>query len=478
MNHDMQIVGYAVAMAAAVAAVGVLIWRVRELLLSLHNRFLSACGSDLCFLPESQPNPRPAVNLPTAEAPGLVMANLCPGCEGTPVFPNNPCNVCGIKAPAGAALDGDRGFIPFSHGDREHIDELMREVEEHNGMRVPDQPPLGICADLPVPHAKDSHDACDMLAPNGTTSLEDLQADFHKAIGLCGEAHLMSVFCGEDAAHEGQHRFKGEIVFGWSPAQAKKCTCPPSMWCGSEINDSSCALTEEEHEQLNSRSAPSTVSLPPLYLGNHEHQFRCPTDEQQCDNECKASHVCVVCSKLRRDCPEFELTPLEIRERQLASARCCIGDLKALVRDSAGITYKHRMRLLEEERRTAADEASCRTLGQHTTCCVCSVDKHTPVRSDELGGYICAGCLEKAYLREKELRESAEERNPDPTPALPEWTEVELARLVKRLTTEASTFAGITYEQGIAYANGLLNHGVQIRYPDELPPPTESDKEK
>src|ERR1039457_6150775 len=28
--------------------------------LFLHDRFLSACGSELCFLPESQPNPRSA----------------------------------------------------------------------------------------------------------------------------------------------------------------------------------------------------------------------------------------------------------------------------------------------------------------------------------------------------------------------------------------------------------------------------------
>lgn len=34
---------------------------------------------------------------------------------------------------------------------------------------------------------------------------------------------------------------------------------------------------------------------------------------------------------------------------------------------------------------------------QRTTCCVCGVYKHTPVRNDDLGGYICGGCLEKAY---------------------------------------------------------------------------------
>lgn len=34
---------------------------------------------------------------------------------------------------------------------------------------------------------------------------------------------------------------------------------------------------------------------------------------------------------------------------------------------------------------------------QRTTCCVCGVYKHTPVRNDDLGGYICGGCLERAY---------------------------------------------------------------------------------
>jgi len=32
-----------------------------------------------------------------------------------------------------------------------------------------------------------------------------------------------------------------------------QCTCPKDLWIGSEPNDSTCELTEEEHEQLAAR---------------------------------------------------------------------------------------------------------------------------------------------------------------------------------------------------------------------------------
>lgn len=34
---------------------------------------------------------------------------------------------------------------------------------------------------------------------------------------------------------------------------------------------------------------------------------------------------------------------------------------------------------------------------QSTICGICLVRKHTPVRNDSLGGYVCGGCLEQAY---------------------------------------------------------------------------------
>lgn len=34
---------------------------------------------------------------------------------------------------------------------------------------------------------------------------------------------------------------------------------------------------------------------------------------------------------------------------------------------------------------------------QMTDCCMCGIHKHTPVRNDTLGGYVCGGCLEGAY---------------------------------------------------------------------------------
>lgn len=47
---------------------------------------------------------------------------------------------------------------------------------------------------------------------------------------------------------------------------------------------------------------------------------------------------------------------------------------------------------------------------QRTTCCVCGVYKHTPVRNGDLGGHICGGCLERAYEKaEAELAALKEE---------------------------------------------------------------------
>lgn len=64
----------------------------------------------------------------------------------------------------------------------------------------------------------------------------------------------------------------------------------------------------------------------------------------------------------------------------------------------------------EEESRTSRETArsGANSSYQHTSCCICLVDKYTPVRCDELGGYICGGCLEKAYFVELERAEKAE----------------------------------------------------------------------
>lgn len=50
-----------------------------------------------------------------------------------------------------------------------------------------------------------------------------------------------------------------------------------------------------------------------------------------------------------------------------------------------------------------------------------------------------------------------------PLPA-PPWTEQLLEAVVKELTEEASQFAGITYEQGIAFGAALAKRGVRINY--------------
>jgi hypothetical protein len=36
---------------------------------------------------------------------------------------------------------------------------------------------------------------------------------------------------------------------------------------------------------------------------------------------------------------------------------------------------------------------------QHTKCAICLEDKHTPLRSDKMGGYVCLTCINKELNR-------------------------------------------------------------------------------
>lgn len=55
-----------------------------------------------------------------------------------------------------------------------------------------------------------------------------------------------------------------------SPQTQKTCTCPKTQWTGSEPNDSTCELSEEEHRAL---AAPESVA-PPQY-----EEFKVPSIE-------------------------------------------------------------------------------------------------------------------------------------------------------------------------------------------------------
>ena len=53
-----------------------------------------------CTAQEALPDTNPAQISSSAESV------MCPGCEGAPANPNNPCAVCGKKAPAPSMPDG------------------------------------------------------------------------------------------------------------------------------------------------------------------------------------------------------------------------------------------------------------------------------------------------------------------------------------------------------------------------------------
>ena len=42
-----------------------------------------------------------------------------------------------------------------------------------------------------------------------------------------------------------------------------------------------------------------------------------------------------------------------------------------------------------------SDEPLSYSSTQHTMCAGCGVDKHTPLRRDEMGGYVCLTCIDR-----------------------------------------------------------------------------------
>ena len=56
-----------------------------------------------------------------------------------------------------------------------------------------------------------------------------------------------------------------------------------------------------------------------------------------------------------------------------------------------------RAEILHEELKTAEQQIATLTYKstQHTDCAMCGADKHTPLRRDDLGGYVCLSCIDK-----------------------------------------------------------------------------------
>lgn len=52
------------------------------------------------------------------------------------------------------------------------------------------------------------------------------------------------------------------------------------------------------------------------------------------------------------------------------------------------------------------DEKASYYSTQHTRCAICGEDKHTPLRRDEMGGYVCLTCIDNQLDELLALREA------------------------------------------------------------------------
>lgn len=97
--------------------------------------------------------------------------------------------------------------------------------------------------------------------------------------------------------------------------EVKRCTCPISAWIGSEPNDSTCELSEEEHHRIEATRAEAErpkVELPP-------YDERCKEEIGVASRKEMGAIYTIFYYKAE----------LDSRERQLLDALTEIAELKA-----------------------------------------------------------------------------------------------------------------------------------------------------
>ena len=78
-----------------------------------------------------------------------------------------------------------------------------------------------------------------------------------------------------------------------------------------------------------------------------------------------------------------------------------------LERESFELPLAQRDAFQREAGRREAEKEYTYASKQKTSCCVCGKEKHTPLRVDELGGYICLTCISEQLARYAELEKAA-----------------------------------------------------------------------
>jgi len=85
---------------------------------------------------------------------------------------------------------------------------------------------------------------------------------------------------------------------------------------------------------------------------------------------------------------------------------------------------------------------------QHTCCAVCGQDKHTPLRNDNMGGYVCLTCIDKELFRQAD--EIATLRSKCEMFAKFILAEVPRSRLLLNPDESLANFIELTNKQAIA----------------------------
>jgi hypothetical protein len=63
-----------------------------------------------------------------------MMANICPGCEGKPVYPNNPCSICGTAAKPEPQQEG-ASLEEFDDWYKDHHNQLAFEYRNQDDLK-------------------------------------------------------------------------------------------------------------------------------------------------------------------------------------------------------------------------------------------------------------------------------------------------------------------------------------------------------
>jgi hypothetical protein len=99
----------------------------------------------------------------------------------------------------------------------------------------------------------------------------------------------------------------------------------------------------------------------------------------------------------------YALMALEEHEAALKKA---LDDASVVLQAFSRVAETAASTVIDQRRRLESAEFTYSSR-QATTCASCGQHKHTPLRNDTMGGYVCLTCIDRELLRLQDLVERA-----------------------------------------------------------------------